>query len=313
MTIALGVICDSGIVVAADTEESIPGVMKRDQEKIQVLLTRHGASGGPFGGEQDVTIRLRADRAAAVDPPDTDIAITGAGTAGYIDALVPRLTKVFTDNPWVTDEEELRSRIEVVVRRFFKENIIPFAAYPPGERPEVEMLLAYERAGVRRILISDKTAVRSVRQGEVVAIGSGAFFVKMLLRAFDLGRGLDARTAQLLAAYAVFRAKEFIDGCGKYTTMAVLPHAAALSQNQIVRLETLFRQHTKVESRTLGQILRYPKNEALNPADLYRNYVLLQSTCDGIVTPLDLPTNRASLPTRQGSKRGRKRQPPSRE
>jgi len=314
MTIALGIICDTGIVVAADTEESIPGLMKREQEKIQVLLTRYGATLYPPGGVADVTIRFHSDvRSPKTNPPETDIAVAGAGSSGYIDALIPRLTSVFQQNEWVTDDIELRTRTEIVIRRFYKEHIIPFAAYPPGERPEVEMLLAYQRAGIRRILVSEKTAVRSVQQGEVVAVGAGAFFAKMLLRPFHLSRGLDLRTAQLLAAYTVFRVKEFIDGCGKYTSMAMIPYSEPLSPDQVSGLEALFLEQARVEAKTLARIFRHPKDSIVDAKAMVASYDQLRSRCDDILTPsepLESPKGRSAP---QGSKRGRQRRLSSQE
>jgi len=319
MTIAFGVIASDGIVVAADSEESIPGLMKREQNKIAMTCTRHG-NYEPIQGtiEKKITITFDETEPRGDGPPDTDIAIVGAGAAGYIDAITPALMQVFDDDRWMTDEERIRRKVESVVRKFYREHIIPFASYPPNERPEIEILLAYQRAGRRRILVSEKTAVQSYGFGEVAAIGAGAFFAKSLASGFRTRsrrhEQMDVRTATLMAAYTVFRVKEFIDGCGKYTTLAILPMAKGPSEEQVNALEGVFREHANLEARTLESIFRHPAAKAIDAESFAAKYDALRGKCDQILSTqigqLEL-TAGPQVPT--APKRGRKRQRPSQE
>ena len=312
MTIAVGLICDSGIVVASDTEESIPGLMKRDEGKITAILSRHGHTDHIPGTVRETVLRFDEDGHHGNSPPDTDIAVVGAGSAGYIDALTPRIIQVFEDHQWATEDEDLRSRIEGVIRRFYREHVIPFAAYPPNERPEVEMLIAYQRAGRKRVLVSEKTAVRIVERGDVAAVGAGAFFAKALLQPFKLGKHLDLRTAQLLAAYAIFRVKDFIDGCGKYTSMLTVPYAESPTRLQIAAIEDVFRELAKAEARALEAVFRHPRTRGDDPAETIRTYESLRDRCDVLLTPISQLAESVEQSTPKAPKRGRKARKPSR-
>lgn len=317
MTIAFGVIASDGIVVAADSEESIPGLMKREQNKIAMSCTRHGNYEPIHGAvERNVTISWDETEAAGDRAPDTDVAIVGAGSAGYIEAITPALMQVFENDRWMTDEERIRRKVEGVVRKFYREHIIPFSSYPQHERPDIEILLAYQRAGRRRILVSEKTAVQSYGFGEVAAIGAGSFFAKSLASGFRMRsrkhEQMDVRTAMLMATYTVFRVKEFIDGCGKYTTLAVLPLANGPSEEQINALEDVFREHAALEARTLESIFRHPAAKPINAETFAAKYDALRGKCDQILSKqcvqLEL-TAGPQVPT--PPKRGRKGQRPS--
>src|SRR5262245_23071991 len=76
MTIAVGILSDTGIVVASDTEESIPGLMKRDEGKITAIRTRHGGGSSEShtdGAVRDFTIQFDEEGRHGDAPPDTDI------------------------------------------------------------------------------------------------------------------------------------------------------------------------------------------------------------------------------------------------
>lgn len=61
------------------------------------------------------------------------------------------------------------------------------------------------------------------------AIGVGNPFVKILLN--RIGQSTDAKHAEILAAYAVFMAKESVEGCGQFTTVATL-HSSTIVEGE---------------------------------------------------------------------------------
>lgn len=178
-------------------------------------------------------VALQLIRMGAGDPavPSMDIAISGAGTAGYIDALTQQLIATFQRHHPPKSGMSLDDALETTVREFYKNNVIPFACYPAHERPDVSMLIAYQRGGVRRILKSENTTL--VETGGYATVGAGAFFANTILSRIWQGP-YDLRATQLLAAYVISNVKDRIDGCGKNTVIEVIPtHSACAVGFQI--------------------------------------------------------------------------------
>lgn len=202
MTIALGILpVTGGVVIAADTEE-VAGYMKSAQSKIVTVLD-------------------------GLKPPRGACAIAGAGDAGYIDALTQELADVFMD-----DRERAGKPLQLAlgkcVRNFHLAHVVPFAAYPPEERPRLDLLLGVQRKYGSKLYVTSNTSIRSAF-GPYAAIGVGAPFAKVLLD--RLWGQCDVRIAQILATYVVFMVKEHIPDCGKFTHVTTLHGPVITSTN----------------------------------------------------------------------------------
>jgi hypothetical protein len=199
---------------------------------------------------------------------------------------------VFTSNPHLADSESLRLKTEVAIRRFYKNHILPFAAFPAVERPELAMLVASYRSACKRIFVSEMTTVRMLQQGWA-AVGAGQFFADTLMSQLwavpskNTGSPIDLRIAQLMAVYVLFRVKEFISGCGKRTTLTVLPNQRHFSPDQILQLETLFRKQSIVESEVISHIFRRGNLEADTLEVVAAKTEALRDECDRIVRQRD--------------------------
>jgi hypothetical protein len=199
MTIALGIIAEGGIVVAADTEES-SGYMKSSEAKILSVL-----DGVQLGKQTKPNF------------PTGACLISGAGDSGYVTALMYELAEVFLDKKDLVDKP-LQKAFQTCIKDFHTEHIIPFASYPGADRPGVEMLIAFNRNHRSGLLVSEKSAV--FRKMPYKAVGIGSVYAEILLH--RLWKHADVKTTQILAAYIVFMVKESIEGCGKYTQVTTL-------------------------------------------------------------------------------------------
>jgi hypothetical protein len=246
MTIALGILADDGVVLAADTEEST-GYLKNETTKILNVL-----------GGKDVL------KGSAV--------ISGAGDSGYVSAAMVGLADVFLDNKTL-HSKELQEAFESYLRESYKDHIIPFSSYPQGERPAIEMIIAHNRDGAQRLLISEKSVV--LKKHPYAAIGVGGIFAEIMLN--RLWRFAEAKMTQVLAAYVVFMVKETIQGCGKYTQISTLhrpklqgsemiaadPVITFLRYEDIERLENQFRtKWQQAEQENFWNLIKQTVEEA---------------------------------------------------
>ncbi|HXD73395.1 MAG TPA: hypothetical protein VN628_06655, partial [Vicinamibacterales bacterium] len=103
MTIALGILCRDGAVLAADSQETLQGYWKRRQTKVASITV---------GPKQDLSI-----------------ALAGAGRAGYVDALVDELVEAASsaEGHW----ENTLAVVRDTLIRFHKTHVIPYQADTP--------------------------------------------------------------------------------------------------------------------------------------------------------------------------------------
>jgi hypothetical protein len=232
MTIALGVLCGDGLVISADTEET-DGFLKTNQSKIFVSQNIHLVTYEKGGREKP------SETAATC-------AVAGAGNAGYIDAVTPLLT----GGIWkAKDETEYLKMFGKALREFYRENVIPFAGYPERERPDFSTLIGVTRKGSPDYFLfaSEKTALR--RCPSFAAVGIGSTFANILLKRLWPQTWVDRKTAALIVAYVMFHVKESVEGCGKFTDIAVLYNGTrGFVPWQIGRdLETLFHRDWRLD------------------------------------------------------------------
>jgi hypothetical protein len=126
MTMAIALAGTNGIVLAADTEETIPGYMKRSQTKI--LAGHHGV------GKDDRSV---------VDENRPMVAVSGAGHADYLDSINEEMVDAFLASKKIL-LSEIKPQLQANLIAFYKNHVIPFAQFPSGdERPEVQIRRLY--------------------------------------------------------------------------------------------------------------------------------------------------------------------------
>jgi hypothetical protein len=188
MTIAIGLICADGVVIAADTQES--GALTKNQaHKIAVSLIDGGV-----------------------------IAFAGAGEAQTLDGLSCHVR----DSAAKAQKSEIVSVINDSFLAFYKQHIVPL--YPFHERfvsPDVDAIIGISVGTQSVLLANHRTALR--RCDHFVSVGIGRDFSDVLLaRLFPHGLKLPTERAVLLAAYVIYQVRESVEGCGLGTQLYLL-------------------------------------------------------------------------------------------
>jgi 20S proteasome alpha/beta subunit len=185
MTIAIGIRCSDGIIIAADREEG-DGYMKNDVGKIRA------------------TVRLKS--------PIGQIAIAGAGSGPYIDEVSKILTDEFAEENSGLDE------ITNKHRNYYSEIVMPMSVYG-ANAPDYRLLIGSVGGNVSKGIYS--TAGLSIKENDdYEAIGAGAMIAnEWLSRLWDYVPVLQAAK---LAAYVIFHVKNSIPGCGHGTDIMML-------------------------------------------------------------------------------------------
>jgi hypothetical protein len=135
MTIALGVIASDGIVMAADTQETIPGYWKHSHGKIwecgrNLLETPKG--GGAF------------------------CLIAGAGNAAQVDYISRALIHRFCAEPYLTEATDVQPALARELETFHARYLSPFAGYPRDDRPLVQLIVGHQYTNrVGELLVSE--------------------------------------------------------------------------------------------------------------------------------------------------------------
>ena len=228
MTIGIGILASDGVVIAADTQESIQGYWKTNQGKV------------------------RWSAYQSVDHGSGSIVVTGAGTARHLDAIQDQLTAEFVDAHQVDVEGWARK----VIKDFHVEHVVPFTV----DTPQASLLMAAslktkDHLWGPYLWATEKTAVVKYEHFAAVGIGSG-HAVNLLNRLWRYD-ALDVRATAILAAYVIFHVKDYVDGCGNFTDVAVIKNdrVYTVRREQITELESLFRLLTGETEALLASYL----------------------------------------------------------
>ncbi len=187
MTIAVGILAADGIVIAADQQETSGWGTKSVADKVLSLVTPHGV-----------------------------IAVTGAGSAGHLDAMAQQVCGAFFRSKAGRELEAVQAGFG----DFYAKHIIPL--YPFNQRfpnCDIDAIIGVDTPRGRFILANEQTALRQC--DGYVAVGSGASQASLVLSR-TLIPSLPLERAALLAAYAIYTVKESVEGCGKNTDVYML-------------------------------------------------------------------------------------------
>lgn len=191
MTIAVGMIANGGIVLAADTQ-----------------LT-DGLHNKSKGGKI-----MAAGRGGKAVAHTGACAVTGAtNNFDLLHGLGDEVWKDFLETIDDADKDAAFERFEDIVYGFFSRHIVPEPAL------DVSILIGYQRDGAMALWQSSRGLL--VEQYDYGAVGIGASAALGWLR--KIWRGpMDIATSVLAATFAVGAAKESVEGCGKHTHVLVI-------------------------------------------------------------------------------------------
>lgn len=226
MTIALGILADDGLVVAADTQVTVPNYMKTDEGKVSMVSKRS---------------------AQVPHEPPTTMIVSGAGAQTSIDYLRNGLMGLF-DGSAVPSPVDVGEQLSKRVLEYHDVHVSP---HGNGEL-DVWMIVAAVCGQNKRLWTTDKSV--TLPHSSFAAVGAGATYAKSLLR--RLWAPMDTARAALLAAYVVYETKKLIDGCGQYTDVWGIGSKAVILFNRdtVQQLEDCFERHHKVSRQTLYNV-----------------------------------------------------------
>jgi 20S proteasome alpha/beta subunit len=196
MTIALGLLTQTGIILAADSQESYGPDVKMQTGKIMLEST------GSYDSDGALTTKT--------------IAVTGAGDSGYLTVLKQRIHDASAD---CSDTKQMEEKLEEIVEDFYERHVAPF---PPSQWGDfnVQLIVA---ASIQNVLGLWITYMNTVRRVETfAAVGLGEAWAASFLRGF-IPQFADTRAGTAIAAYAIFLAKEHSKECGKDTHIVSIP------------------------------------------------------------------------------------------
>lgn len=312
MTIAIGILAADGVVIAADTQESY-------------------GSGFPKAPGYKIFSRV-------VEDQDRAISVTGAGSAGYLDALMQDLADAFIETP---DPAEAAQRLRTVCAAFYREHVKPMDV-PDDLRPRIVAGLHWKN-GPSFLMTNLGSALH--RRKRPVSVGIGEPQAALLLGRLlpEHKKDLPTDMAALLAAYTIYRIKNETEGIGLGTHVTVLAegHGKHFARGTIKSLEEHFDQYQAIENAAFAYVIGRPLDNAEAAPKVLADWFAkartsIQELRESTPSPKSsilkfsdeqpgptekggyirlfgeaLVTGGATRSALQGSKRAKKRQPPS--
>jgi 20S proteasome alpha/beta subunit len=202
MTIAAGFPCQTGLVICADTQETIAGYVKTDTDKIRLFQA----------GDKRY-----------------NIVFTGAGNGDLIDTAVDEIAAALTD-----EKPQGLTRIALSVKqtmlKVFSDCIQPYSAFPTDDRPSLTMLIGIQAGQSSVLYKASGTSFSALRDAD--CIGYGIALGKSLIKQLFTPQ-ISIDDAALVALYVLQQAKRWVDGCGGNSDIVLLRH-----DGQILRMTT---------------------------------------------------------------------------
>ena len=225
VTIAAGFVCQDGIVLCADTEETGVGY-KRRVVKLQIMPNKP-----PFSEDEPVAI------------------FTGSGDAAFVDEVIEEM--------WNGVLESGEQELSKIIKRLQYENrryhTTIYHCYPPATRPELlpaaDLLFAVRAKDGFGLFRAYGTRFTRVRR--YASIGCGAELADYIC---DEAQTIWTVRAVPLAVYMLNRVKDHVPGCGGDSHIAILTRdgeAQTLSLREILGLEEQFLTSEQITKEIL--------------------------------------------------------------
>lgn len=196
MTIIAGFKSVEGIVVCADTQETISNISKRNVPKVRFE---------PSEIREHILLAGVSDLA---------VAFCGAASNGpFIDKIVDRAWEVAQ---LTTSLDDASMAIENSIKQTYQE----FGQiYQPGYCPEAELIYGIKMHGKSRLF---SALGPIINERDTYSTGGAGYYMADFLASRMYNGLLNIYQCAILAAYILFQAKEHVDGCGGESQIAVL-------------------------------------------------------------------------------------------
>ena len=189
MTAIAGFQCPDGILLCADSEETLSSDSKSQARKIKFLSLG--------------SIR---------------VLIGDAGTSSLIEYSTQELIKRLINKNWNWDSIEVE--LQHHAKQIFRENIRPYAVYPRDDRPEIQSLIAVQTDQECRLFKWTNNFVMEVPRHSHTSIGFGIIQSERLITAYSFY--LPFEQMLFFAVRIMKEVKETVRDCGGNTEVRVL-------------------------------------------------------------------------------------------
>jgi hypothetical protein len=193
VTIIAGFKCEEGVVVCADTQETL-GTAKRSVPKLRFEPS---------------------DPQTQMEEHESNLAVAfcGAGDGPFIDKLVNEAWSAAKQQPHLNG---VCSAIETSIKRQYS---LFGKIYQRGMCPEVQLIYGVKMNGESKLFTASGPIVNE--KHEYDSGGQGHYMADFLASKMHYGK-LNIRQCAILAAYVLHEAKNHVDGCGGDSQIAVL-------------------------------------------------------------------------------------------
>jgi 20S proteasome alpha/beta subunit len=191
MTIAAGFTCSDGLVLCADTQETITGYAKVNTQKMTQIET-----------------------------PFYNMVFTGSGDSGLIDMTVQLMEQALTLTQQLSGVWEIEKTLRESLVDTFNRHIAPWSQFAETERPITpDLLIGLQFPAATLLYRAGGTTLRRVYESQCV--GTGVVLAKSLM-AKMFHHGLSIAQGWLIALYTLYQAKTWVDGCGGNSDILLL-------------------------------------------------------------------------------------------
>ncbi len=228
VTIVAGFKCYEGVVLCADTQETIGELSKRHIPKLIFEPKDH------YGKTQ------------ALRPDDLAVCFCGAANNGpFVDKLVQN---AWEDAQVGTNLDEVCTIIEASIERTYKKYA---GIYQTGYCPSADLIYGVKMFKASKLFAASGPVVTEQTR---YTTGGGGYYMADFLAGRMYEKHLSLRQCVILAAYILFEAKEHVDGCGGESHIAVIRNMGVSGQVNSVNIESLNRMLSESDL-ALGRLL----------------------------------------------------------
>jgi 20S proteasome alpha/beta subunit len=222
--------CQDGIVVCADTQETLDSA-KRNVPKLEFT------KGPTWSAEKSEMINH-----------DLALALCGAGHGPFVDKIASRAWDALRG---IADIDEASDAVESMIKKTYQE----FGQiYQPGSFPEAELIYGITIGGQSRLF---QACGPLVLEKSYASSGIGHYLADFLAERMGANGEhgwLTTRQCVAVASYILFQAKEHVEGCGGNSHIAVLREAESSGMVDFQLVEHL-TEYLKLADRFTGELL----------------------------------------------------------
>jgi 20S proteasome alpha/beta subunit len=227
VTIAIGLSCNEGIVLAVDSQETV-SYLKQDVGKLRTVIT----SG-------------------------CIVSFAGAGDTDYINTAAELATHRLHE---AADFASVVTHLEEKLLAFFGKYVLPWAPFPANDRPRVELLMGITMRGEagQGLYHYGGTAFHRVSSH---SIGAGMLVADDLIANYCFGNHSITDLVKL-AIFVLSKAKRQVDGCGGVTNILLIKDGSfTLCKNEEIEAmeKELMRKELDSIAHLKKQILALPE------------------------------------------------------